>query len=542
MGTIPDLKQRARELLNRGQLTEAVSTFRDAIGTHPNDPELLLGLGITYARTGNFYDAQHWMKKASDIVPENPFIHIHLANTLIKVQRLDDAKLHYQLAISIQADNFEAHFFLATLLMTENQLEDAEYHYKHAIRIRPDNADCHANLAQVYELLQNLKGARDSATKAIELVPNHSGALLVLGRVYAQEKHYSKAEKIFRDIIATVADKSLAANALVELGLVLDRMERYEEAYDVIYTSKLEWSRINEHLPFDKKEYSKLISKTMKCFTEENVMAWENAAVTSNSKASSRASPIFLVGFPRSGTTLTEQVLNQHPEIVTSDEKPFLQKVMGDIPSLLGTDKTFPECLFNMSTDDVNKLRESYWQEADAGMESLKKDSILVDKQPLNLIGLGLIARVFPDAHILVAIRDPRDVCLSCYMQKFALNPAMINFLSMESTVSFYTEVMNLWMQYRKVLPINWHQYRYEDLVNNFDATTREIFEFLNLEYPANTSEYHITAKKRHISTPSSKDVAKPIYTRSAARWKHYENHMAPYISKLEPFIEEFGY
>ena len=256
----------------------------------------------------------------------------------------------------------------------------------------------------------------------------------------------------------------------------------------------------------------------------------------------SRPDPVFFVGFPRSGTTLVEQILNQHVDIVTSDETPLIDNLIDKIPTIINTEKTFPDCLQDFSEQDYAVLRKNYWSEAENNIEGLSPHQTFVDKLPLNIIELGFISKLFPDSRLLVALRDPRDACLSCFMQSFTPNPAMINFINMKDTVDFYDNVMNLWLRYQKALPIAWHQYRYEDLVDDFETTTRNIFKFLELDYPENAERFHETAKNRIINTPSYQDVATPIYARRKARWKNYEKHFTPYMKQLAPLIKEFGY
>ena len=196
----------------------------------------------------------------------------------------------------------------------------------------------------------------------------------------------------------------------------------------------------------------------------------------------------------------------------------------------------------NASQDKIARVRDIYWEKAQEELGRIDENCILFDKSPLSIVDLGFIARVFPNASVLVAIRDPRDACLSSYMQGFALNPAMINFLGMDSTITFYTQVMGLWLDYREALPIRWHQYRYEDLVDDFDSTARMMFHFLGLEYPEDASDFYLTARNKQITTPSYQDVTKPVYDRSKDRWKNYQKYLAPYMGQLAPFIKEFGY
>ncbi|MCK5359069.1 MAG: sulfotransferase, partial [Gammaproteobacteria bacterium] len=333
--------------------------------------------------------------------------------------------------------------------------------------------------------------------------------------------------------------EALIATVNIELGHVLDKLAQFDAAWDAFSKGKQSWQKIATNAPFDKQEYQKRIKQNTQAFSRSNIEKWEKPVIP----ATSRPDPVFFVGCPRSGTTLTEQILGQYHKSVTSNERPFLQETIEDVSAILDTDIPYPECLNTASSQDIMKLRDAYWQRAEAaGLEGLQEDSLLIDKLPINIIDLGFVAKVFPDAHILVAIRDPRDISLSCYMQAFQLNPAMINFLNISSTVSFYSEIMNLWLHYRTVLPIRWHQYRYEDLVENFEKTTQDIFTFLGIDPPDDLDKFYEAAQGKFIDTPSYQDVTTPIYNRSIARWKNYENHITPYLDQLAPFIKEFGY
>ena len=538
MKNTDNINQEAQFLISQGKLAEARNILLKAQQQNPSDARILLGLGVVSAREGDFINAEKWLTMATDAAPSNANIHIHIANTLNQLQKQDEAISHYQTAISINPDIFEAHFLLAGLLLPRKDLKNAEYHYKYAIKLNSNNPDCYANLAQLYELTHKLKDARDAADKALQLKSNHIGALMLMGKLEKREKHYIEAEKMFKAVLASTTNESLIASVTIELGHVFDKKEDYDTAWDTFSTGKSTWQKIAANIPFDRLEYQNRIQHNTQSFSQSNIKQWIKATIP----ADSRAAPVFFVGFPRSGTTLTEQILGLYPNSVTSNEHPFLRKTIENISTILDTDIPYPECLKTASSQDIMKLQDAYWHQAESSLDDLLHDSLLIDKLPLNILDLGFVARVFPDAHILVAIRDPRDVCLSGFMQAFQLNPAMINFLDMESIVSFYTQVMGLWLHYRSVLPMNWHQYRYEDLVENFDETTQNIFTFLDLDRPINLDKFHESARSKFIDTPSYQDVTTPIYKRSMARWKNYNKHMAPYQDQLAPFIEEFGY
>jgi Sulfotransferase family len=154
-----------------------------------------------------------------------------------------------------------------------------------------------------------------------------------------------------------------------------------------------------------------------------------------------------------------------------------------------------------------------------------------------------LIWRVFPDAKFILAVRHPCDVCLSCFMQNFALNQAMATFYSLESTAALYAKVMGLWQQYVQKLPIRYHRIRYEDLVSNFEHETRRLLDFLEVGWDDAVLQHTEHARKRGtISTPSYHQVTQPIYQHAKYRWKRYAKQLESVMETLQPYIEYFGY
>lgn len=533
-----NINQQAHTLIKQGNLKEAKSLLLNAHNENNEDAEILLGLGIIHAQEGDLANAEKWLKLAVDKTPELPDIHIHLANLQSQLGKADEAIAQYQAAIACNPDIFEAHYHLAGLLLIKRQIDDAEYHYLYAMKLNPGVPGCHINLAQLYELTHRLDEARNAANQALSLSKNHPGALMLLGKIEKRYKHYAEAEKLFAKVLELTTDESQLATVKIELGQILDRMGQYDNAWDMFSGGKQLWQKIAAGITYDSQEYQKNIQENYRAFSHASIRQWKKTELP----VDIRPAPVFFVGFPRSGTTLTEQILAQYPNSVTSNEDSFLQDTIKSISTLLDSDMPYPECLQTMTMDDIVALRGLYWRQVETGLDTLKDNSLLIDKLPLNIVDLGFVARVFPDAKILVAIRDPRDCCLSCYTQAFQLNPAMTNFLSMESTVAFYTQVMSLWLHYRSVLPIKWHQFRYEDLVDDFDNTTTNIFSFLELELPDDLSSFYKSARNKFIKTNSYQDVTTPIYNRSKARWKNYEKHFSPYLEDLKPFLIEFSY
>ena len=166
----------------------------------------------------------------------------------------------------------------------------------------------------------------------------------------------------------------------------------------------------------------------------------------------------------------------------------------------------------------------------------------ILDKMPLNLVDVGFINALFPKAKLIVALRDPRDVCLSCFMQPFQLNGAMKNYLSRERTVEFYANVMDLWLHLRDLITLPYIEVRYEKTVHDLEGQARRMLDFLGLEFHAAVLEFQEHARQKFITTPSFESVIEPVHSRAIGRWSNYASQMEHQMPKLQPFIQAFGY
>jgi hypothetical protein len=232
-----------------------------------------------------------------------------------------------------------------------------------------------------------------------------------------------------------------------------------------------------------------------------------------------------------------ERVLQAHPGIVTTEEESPLTPLRRQL-SLGGT---YPEGLASLTADEIDQATRLFWSSAEKAVGPLD-GRVLVDKLPLNIVDLGLANIVFPQARVLVALRDPRDVCLSCFMQYFLLNDAMVNFLDLRQTSQTYEAVMALWLHYREVLTLPYSEYRYEDLVEDFDGVVHQVLDFIGVGWHEEVARYREKSLGRAINTPSYRHVTDVLYRRAVGRWRAYRRELAPVLEQLRPFAAAFGY
>jgi tetratricopeptide (TPR) repeat protein len=249
--------------------------------------------------------------------------------------------------------------------------------------------------------------------------------------------------------------------------------------------------------------------------------------------------PIFMVAFPRSGTTLLDTILDTQKQIATISEMGAVRAAVWKLHQL---GKSYPNDLENLSRSDVGSLRDAYYKKNHAYLPADRTFTKLIDKLPLNILHIPLILTLFPDAKIILSLRHPVDVCLSCFQQNFLLNDEMYHFVEIEKCFQRYRDVMALFERFRAELNPNIHIVRYEELVANLDEAAGAVFRFIGIEPDETYRNFHLRNQEKLIATPSRSQVTQPLYKSSRNRWKNYTPQLEPYIPIVQPFIELYGY
>jgi len=380
------------------------------------------------------------------------------------------------------------------------------------------------NMARALERMNKLDEAEDCAAKALAQQPDLPAANLFTAKIdYRQKCHQLALDKLNR-AIATSTETAVLTDAHYTAGLAYDALERPDEAF-AAFTQANALER----------EQTLSDGVTPERYRARIQAAQERLqnAPTAPVETPDAAQPVFFVGFPRSGTTLLEQMLAAHPGVITSNEVSPLAEVARTI--LQGPP------LHTLDAQALSAHRAQFWAATQSSVGDVE-GRLLIDKMPLNIEFLDIAARLFPKAKVLMALRDPRDVCLSCFMQHFERTHALANFQSLDDTVELYVSVMDLWRKQRDHLPLAWLEYRYENLVDDMDGTLSAVLNFLNLDWTDDIRAYREHAQTRHIVTPSYRTVGKQLYSRAAGRWKRYETHLSSANQRLASYLQDFGY
>jgi tetratricopeptide (TPR) repeat protein len=512
---------------------------------------------------------------------------IHNAIQLANSGNITKSKNILSTILAAHPDFFAANYHYSSLMLQSGEYETALKHARKAVEINPSDIKALWLLSEVYYQTGRLREGMDVCTAMLAIKrrkkadPEGEGIreisiLTKLGDLHMQSNQYDQAEHFF-DQALQIEPENLLANFLLakihrstgriddallrlekliasspgnpitdvyakaELALLYDRTNRYAEALEAATISNQTLAAYPVSRSIDKKAVPGLIDRMAKY-----VFANPPATGDERNAAYDTPAPVFLVGFPRSGTTLTEQLLADRLGLVGSTELPFIDDTRQAIPALLKKEFTYPDDIHTLTIDDIGRLRRHYWQLVDQTLHLQKNGAArLLDKMPMNILHLPFITTIFPESKLIVALRDPRDTCQSCFFHQFRLNESMIHFLSIDDTVAFYNKVMGFWLSYRQTGAFSYLESRYEDIVQDQAEAVARIGAYLGIhEQPSaeNTTSPDTAAKRKRLMTPSSFEATQPVYRRSMERWRNYVDLLPGQFAQLKTVILELGY
>jgi len=507
---IGGLLHNANLAISRGDADSAELWFRKVLEIKPNNAEALAGIGQKLC----------WQKKR-----RAGLTYLRQASKQVEKEAAKNRDIGRLLEFCGQMQHWGD--FEAALKLAQS-----------AVRLAPQSPAAQNALAMCFSRINRVDEALQASRKACQLLPEDPGCNILLAILDTRQGRLDEARGRLTRITELNHVSAPVARAYLELATVLDKQKQYDAAFmalnqaSTIHQSLPEISKLNKNHIFD------CIAKNKAGFNKALLTRWS----VQDLQDDNLPVPAFLFGFLRSGTTLTEQVLAAHPDLFTSDENELIFELTKELAKISGVSNNIPEALQACDIEQVRHLRRFYWQrvEEEYGKPALNKR--FIDKAALNSIDAGFISTIFPEAKILFALRDPRDVCLSCFMQPFSASPATVNLLTWQGVASQYEAVMDLWLHLRESIQADYLELRYEDTVNDFESTYRHVFDVLGVDWYPEVTEFHQRAQGRFIATPSFAAVSQPIYKSAVARWRRYGNHFDAILPKLNRFIEAFGY
>lgn len=541
------------------RFAEAVEAYEFVLARASQDFESWNNLGNARAALGDYDGSVAALERAIALDPHAAPTRINLATALTDAGRRTEAETVLRAAGKDFPQDPHVLYDLYVLLKADGRQNEALATLEQAVKLDPAHAARQLTLAVEYGLLMETGKAEAAYLRVLDLDPRGREAYLGLAIQY----EHSNREEEFAPLIARAEANGVEIGALsflralehrrakrFEQGLealalvppeiepertahlratLLDRLGRSDEAFGWFEeTAKRHASNASEPLARAAELRAELRAE-LAMMTPDWVAGWTPAQPSSEPPA-----PVFLVGFPRSGTTLLDTILMGHPDTMVLEEKPALNLVDAEIGGLAK--------LATMDADAIAAARARYFEEV-AKIARIEPGCTLVDKSPLFLHKVPLIKRLFPDARFILALRHPCDVLLSCFMSNFRLNRAMSNFLRLEDAAELYDLSFSHWERANLLFDIQAHPIVYEHLIENVEAEVRPLFDWLGLEWHADAIDHIRTARSRGlITTASYAQVTEPIYKRAAGRWHRYRAHLEPVLPVLAPWVEKFGY
>jgi len=523
--------------VQKNNFEKAVNNFLNAININSKKYQAFINLS-------NVYILQNKIKKGVEILKkylvENDYktnVINHLGIICLKYNYENDLKnLFKYLDKNLSSYNNKSKFFLYYLqgkyLQKKDKINYAIISYKKSIELNSNYLETYIDLLSLLEQINNLiefKKYLDVAN--INFI--HDYRIKFFESLYFNRvKKFELSQKIINKYSLQTKLKNNQNIYLRILDLMSKNYEKtgnYNLSFKKIQERNVFLSQLPENKKFNKNIVLDTIQIYRKFFVKENFKKTLNITKHDNL--------VFLIGFPRSGTTLLDSILRTHSKTLVLEEKPYLLNVRHNY---FKNNNNKIDSIKSLSFEKIVELQKNYFKQINLNNNDKKK--IIIDKFPLSIVELGFIKIIFPEAKIILAMRHPCDAVISCYFSFFTMNDAMINFLDLKDSVSFYNSVFNLFEQFEREINLGYHIIKYEDLVNNFKETLVKLLKYINLNYEKKLENFYSTAKKRgKIHTPSYSQVIQPIYNTSINRYIKFEN--AKFIKPLlKKWINRFGY
>jgi len=523
----------ARSLARGGEPKTAAALFETILRGLDPDPEILCDFALALEGAG---ETERAARKFSEIRDRFPAFYDELlqeAERLRAGHYFPAAAALLKTAVRVAPDDPRKLHDLGIFFHELGLKDEAVGALKASLRFQP-SAAAYGQLASLYEKANDLNQAWATATLALRRFPGDSYLDLTLARCERRAGKFSEAKARLERALGAADDPAIRVQIVYQLGWLYDESGETDRAFAAYGEAKRRSAELAKEAAFDPEIPIAFFRKA----AEVDLNALPRVPFKSEEKGAAR-DVAFLLGFPRSGTTLLNQVLDAHPALVAIEEKPIVPHLA---LRLADWGLRYPEDLAILNPARVRELRADYFRLA-RDYVAFDATRILIDKLPLNIAHLPFILTLFPDAKIILALRHPLACALSCFTHNFRLNNAMVHMFSLDSIAALYAKVMGLWLDFSSRRSLSVHAVRYEDVVADLACEGKRLCAFLGVPFSPEMLRYDQHARaKGLINTPSYHQVVRPLYSDSVDRWRRYEKFLAPYGERLAPFTTAFGY
>ena len=501
---LPELRQ-ARALWQLNRFDEALRLFEEAARKCPQNLVALIDGSRALGARFEIQRAETMLDRLMARAGRQPDI-LHLAGQSYRmIFRPDKAMACFQRVLTMTQEIPDACLELAILYERRHRVEEA------------------------YALMEN----------CLRSDPDYLEAQLFKARLLRRMKDEAASEALIRDLAANEqANPLVRAQAWAEIAQIHDRHEAYAQAMEAMFACKKILLEYEGPVRQESEAVLRHLRGLAESITPAHFQRWMEAG-----RALPQRKTAVLASFPRSGTTLLEQVLDSHSGLVSSDEREaFARDIFPAMWLTPATPVPTAEVFDAIPGDRLLALRARYLDYMAAALNEPLGDRIHLDKNPTLTLVLPGFLRLFPETRLLIALRDPRDVVISCFMQYLPLNPNSVCFLTLERAAQRYANDMGIWRRLREMIASAWLEVRYEDAVRDLEKEARRALEFLGLPWEPQVLNYRERLSQKAVASPTYEAVSKPLYTRAIGRWKNYEKYLEPCLPILQPSIEAFGY
>jgi tetratricopeptide (TPR) repeat protein len=449
------------------------------------------------------------------------------------------AERHFDKAIRVASNKTKTLAYVAQKSAQFASPELAERYYRRTLEQPDAAAETWAELARLYERLDRLEEAFDLVERALQRDEHCSLARLIRARLQRRAGRYEQAETLLRQLTCASSEE-IRVQAGYELGTVLDRQGRYDEAMSAFLEAKAILTPQVPPLMAQLQDLRVRFKKLQASLSAATFQRWVDSAPAFRM----RRRLALLCGYARSGTTLLEQVLDAHPDVVSAEETHIFvdnafEPLQRDEP-----DETFMlAALEAAQAQALQRSRDSYFNEVERLLGNPVGGRVLIDKNPALTAFIPAFIRIFPEARLLVAMRDPRDVCLSAFMQaQYPLARETAPLLTLAGAVEEYASKMELWKTFAPLIRNPWLEVRYRELVHDLESVAHRVLDFLDVPWDERVLRYHQHARQKMVRSISYADVRKPVFKSAIGRWRNYQKFFEPHMDQLAPFLKAFGY
>jgi tetratricopeptide (TPR) repeat protein len=500
-----------------GRRNEAEATYRRALALRPDDPAVLNNLALALKEVEQFDEANALLTRSLLVDPSNAKTLTYLALIRLEQKQIADAEIAATRALTLVPDQADALNAMGLVRYEQQNSDEALAFHRRAVALKFDLADAHNNIGNILKETGELAAAREAYERAVEFAPREAAYYVNL----SDAKNFTEGDPHLAAIESLVNNpEMLSTTARCRLNFALakayDDLGRYDDGFARLSEGNALKRR---QIAYDEARILGLFDRVRSTF-DRNLLA--NAAVGYSSSM-----PVFVVGMPRAGTTLIEQILASHPAVHGAGELHDLELTVDRVRDAAGNALIYPEGMTTLAASGLRELGKAYVE----GLQRRAPDAERVtDKMPANFLFLGLIHLALPASRIIHVLRDPRDTCLSCYSKLFTAEQNFAYDLGeLGRYYGKYTELMAHW---REVLPEGrMLEVHYEDVIADLETAARQMVDHCGLEWHPNCIAFHET--RRSVRTASASQVRRPIYLTSQGRWHGYKRHLGLLLDAL---------